>query len=114
MSNQDWQELTNRELEMAQAARQSGNEGRSRVCARRAAGHIAGEYIKRRDLDFTSESALERLGYLYASVNTNDKARNTINRFLVHVTPEHKLPMEADLVDDVHLLAQQLLGEELA
>ena len=114
MSNQEWQVLINRELEMARAARQSGNEGRTRVCARRAAGHIAGEYINRRGFDFTSESALDRLRYLHSSIETNEEARDTINHFLVHVTPEHNLPMEADLIDDVHLLAQQLLGENLS
>ena len=113
MSNHEWRDLTNRELEMAKAARQSGNEGRSRVCARRAAGHIAGEYINRKGFDFSAESALERLRYLYASIDSNEEARNTINRFLVHVTPEHQLPMEADLIDDVYLLAQQLLEEKI-
>jgi hypothetical protein len=114
MSDQEWRVLTNYELEIARASRQSGNEGRTRVCARRAAGHIAGEFINRRGLDFTLESALERLRYLYSSEETNEEAKSTINRFLVHVTPEHKLPMEADLVEDVHLLARQLLGEELS
>lgn len=114
MLNQEWRKLTNRELERARVSRQNGNEGRTRVCARRAAGYIAGEYINRRGLNFTSESALERLRYLYASEETAQEAQNTINRFLVHVTPEHELPMEADLVEDVHLLALQLLGEELS
>ena len=54
MSNQEWRVLSVHELKMAEAARLSGNEGRSRVCARRAAGHIAGEYIHRKGLDFNS------------------------------------------------------------
>ena len=47
----------NQELEMARSSRCSGNEGRARVCARRAAGHVVGEYLTRNDIDLETESA---------------------------------------------------------
>ena len=113
MTNQDWRQLTNQELELAETARQSGNEGRARVCARRAAGHVAGEYIIRNHINFESESALERLKYLYASPEISSEEHGTIGHFLVHTTPEHELPIDADLLEDVNLLARQMLGEAL-
>ena len=93
MTNQDWQQLANQELDMAKSARLNGNEGRARVCARRAAGQVAGEYIVRNHINFISESALERLRYLFSSRDVSSKQRETIGHFLVHTTPEHKLPM---------------------
>ena len=113
MLAQDWQELALRELEMARTARISGNEGRARVCARRAAGHVIGEYLSRSEITFASESALERLRYLNSSPQITDQQRETIGHFLVHTAPDHKLPIEADLIEDVHLLARQLMGESL-
>ena len=113
MSNQKWQTKVNQELEMARAARQAGNEGRARVCARRAAGHIIGEYLARNKIDFTSESAIDRLRFMQSSPTLPDEHLETIGHFLVHTTPDHELPINADLVDDVNLLARQLLGESL-
>ena len=113
MPLQDWRELANQELEIAQSARQNGNEGRARVCARRAAGHVVGEYLARNEISFSSGSAIERLRYLQSSSEINPEQRETIEHFLVHTTPEHKLPINADLLEDVDLLARQLLGESL-
>ena len=113
MVTQDWQEIALKELEMARTARISGNEGRARVCARRAAGHVIGEYLSRSEITFVSESALERLRFLYSSPQITDQQRETIGHFLVHTTPDHELPIDADLIEDVHLLARQLMSESL-
>lgn len=113
MCTQNWRELTNQELEMARASRRSGNEGRARVCARRAAGHVVGEYLTRNEIDLGTESALERLRFLYSYPDTNPFQKEIIGHFLVHTTPEHQLPIDADLVAEVDLLARQLLGESL-
>ena len=113
MCIQNWRELTNQEIEMARAARYSGNEGRARVCARRAAGHVVGEYLTRNEIDLGTESALERLRFLHSYPETNPVQKELIGHFLVHTTPEHKLPNAADLVAEVDLLARQLLGETL-
>lgn len=113
MHAKSWRDFTAQELELAQNARKSGNEGRARVCARRAAGYVIGEYLFRNKIDFETGSALERLRYIYSAADTHPEAKETASHFLVHTTPEHKLPIEADLIADVDLLAKQLLGESL-
>ena len=113
MPNTDWKQLTKSELAIALEARQSGNEGRARVCARRAAGHVAGEYLRRQGVVMKTESALDRLRFLESYPNSPALTKTTVNHFLVHITPEHKLPIKADLIADVELLARDLLGEEL-
>lgn len=113
MTSQDWRKLANQELDMAEEARLSGNEGRARVCARRAAGYIIGEYLSRSNSPVTTESALERLRYLYSSPEIDSHQREIIEHFLIHTTPDHELPIDADLIAEVNLLARQLLGETL-
>jgi hypothetical protein len=41
-------EQIEKEFELAERARANGNEGRARVCARRAAGIAAREYLTRK------------------------------------------------------------------
>jgi hypothetical protein len=113
MPSDNWKQLTKDELTLAENARNSGNEGRARVCARRAAGHVAGEYLRRQTTLIYSDSALHRLRYLEASAELSPKVKETIQHFLIHTTPEHSLPIDADLIADVHLLARQLLDESL-
>jgi hypothetical protein len=109
----NWKQLTKDELILAENARKAGNDGRARVCARRAAGHVAGEYMQQQDIIIHSESALHRLRYLESLPGLSSAEKDTIQHFLIHVTPEHKLPGNADLIADVKLLARQLLGESL-
>lgn len=113
MTKTDWKQSTKEELNLAEQARNSGNEGRARVCARRAAGHVAGEYLLRNGIILQTESAIQKIRYLKSSPGISLLERETLEHFLIHITPEHKLPIEADLTADVHILARQLLGESL-
>ncbi|UCD98070.1 MAG: hypothetical protein JSV42_14080 [Chloroflexota bacterium] len=109
----NWKQLTITELQMAEKARRSGNEGRARVCARRAAGHVVGEYLRRQGFSLENESALQRIRYLESKISKDDIQKELLGHFLVHTTTEHELPIEADLLADVHSLSEQLLGEPL-
>ena len=113
MENTSWQQLVSIELNMAKSARRDGNEGRARVCARRAAGHVAGEYLQRQGIVLSTESAIERLRYLESYPVLKPEEVDIVQHFLIHITPEHELPIEANLIEDVHLLAHQLLDESL-
>jgi hypothetical protein len=113
MSEDSWKTYTIDELELAKDARSGGNEGRARVCARRAAGYIADEYLRRQGIHLESTSALTRLKYLATLPNISAPISDTVNHFLVHTTPEHKLPIDADLINDVYFLAKELLGEKI-
>lgn len=109
----DWKQLTKEELFLAEQSRNDGNEGRARVCARRAAGHVAGEYLLRHGSALETKNALQKIRYLETSAEISPTERETLEHFLIHTTPEHRLPFDADLIADVHLLARQLLGESL-
>lgn len=113
MSTSEWKALTKAELELAKVARNDGNEGRARVCARRAAGHVAGEYLRRQGIGNYSDSAIDRLRYLETYPELSPAEQEIIHHFLVHTTPEHNLPIDADLIADVHSMANKLLDESL-
>jgi hypothetical protein len=104
-----WKSDFEDELRKAEAARLAGNEGMARVCARRAAGIVVGEYLRRRGIEFSDPSAYERLKLLSELPGVPPSAQELARHFLVRITPQGLLPIEADLIAEARLLAQELL-----
>lgn len=104
-----WQNRLQAELQQAEAARSEGNEGMARVCARRAAGIIIGEYFRRRGGNQPGPSAYDRLKFLRSQPDISNQIREVSDHFLLRITPEHELPVEADLIAEVRWLKRQLL-----
>lgn len=99
------------EINCAEAARAVGNEGKARVCARRAAGILIGEYMRRRDYALPSISAYDRLRFLSQHKETPAKIRDIVSHFLVRIDTDQKLPIEADLIEDARTLKILLLND---
>ena len=113
MSTKQWMDYTNAELIQADEARRAGNEGRARVCARRAAGHIIEEYRCRKKIQFPNESTYARINYLAEQPDITSKGREILKHLTIRIKPDHSLPIEADLIAEVRALAMELLGEKL-
>jgi hypothetical protein len=107
--NTIWKDRFENELERAESARLAGNEGMARVCARRAAGIAAGEYLSRNRLPGSGSSAYDRLRYLSAEDSISPQVRDVIDHFLIRITAEHELPIQADLIAEARWLAKTLL-----
>jgi hypothetical protein len=60
----DWKQAIPEELAKAEAARQRGNEGMARVCARRAAGWAIQAYLGQQGVDLNTTSVLEHFRYM--------------------------------------------------
>lgn len=101
------------ELLRAELARAEGNEGMARVCARRAAGLIAGEYLRRRGLAHLNPSAYARLQYLLSLPDLSPQVQEIASHFMVRITTNHTLPVDADLVAEAHWLGKELLDINL-
>jgi len=114
MDTLNWKSQAQLELKIAESARQSGNEGKARVCARRAAGHIAGEYLLRRGFAVNSTSAYTRLQHLDNMPHLDARIHEVVRSFLIHVNQDHELPSEIDLLNEARWLAQILLQENLS
>lgn len=105
----NWEEIFKRELARAEQARRDGNPGMARVCARRAAGRAAGEYLRRVGAPAPSPSAYDNLRSLDRQPGLPPAARQAVARLLLRVTSEHTLPVEADLLAEARRLKQLLL-----
>ncbi len=104
-----WQVSFLEELQQAEAAREAGNEGMARVCARRAAGIAAGEYLCRHGLSLADPSAYVRLKFLLQLPQTPPAVQEVLNHFLMRVNLDRSLPIPADLIAEARWLANELL-----
>ncbi len=106
-----WKADYTREIEHAVAARGAGNEGMARVCARRAAGIIIGEYLHRHGDARPKDNAYDRLARFMALPEIDDQVKEVCSHFLMKVDLQHKLPGDPDLVAEVNWLERALLGQ---
>jgi hypothetical protein len=94
------------ELQNAERARLAGNEGRARVCARRAAGIAARNFLARHALRLRDHSAYTALQVLAEYPGLAPDLRIATRHLVTRVTEEFTLPVDADLIDD----ARKLIG----
>lgn len=97
------------ELEKASRARLRGNEGQARVCARRAAGIAAREYLIRQGARPPSASAYDLLNLLKEDPRLSPDLQRIADHLTLRVTEEFKLPVDADLVAEARKFCQDLL-----
>jgi hypothetical protein len=109
MEDHSFDDQFQRELDMAIAARASGNEGRARVCARRAAGLVVGEYFVRRGISPIQPSAYDRLRDIRNLADIPGDVTQIVDHLLLHVDPDLQLPIPVDLVEDALWLKSRLL-----
>ena len=94
------------ELSAARAARQTGNEGRARVCARRAAGLAAREFLTRRGVRARSTyAALQELAALHGLAPGLLAAAD---RLTLRVSQAFSLPADVDLIAEASRLIEGL------
>ena len=100
------------ELRAAEAARSAGNEGRARVCARRAAGLAAGSWLARSGEAPHGSSVYDRLRRLQRAPGLPDELRRAAARLTTRVTEGHTLPHPEDPLEDARRLIAGLLGQD--
>ena len=105
----NWQTEIEAEFEKADQARARGNEGQARVCARRAAGIAAREYLTRQGIHPPSVSAYDLLNLLKDEPRLSSGLRSIADHLTLRVTPEFKLPVDADLVAEAKIFCERLL-----
>jgi hypothetical protein len=105
------QQIIRGELERGLFAREAGNEGKARVCARRAAGtalreyfHLTGELGQAGG----SRSAYDLLSAVQYSEPIPLNAKEAARRLLLTVDEDHNLPIQADLLEEARVLADEL------
>jgi len=97
----------NNELAAAETARAGGNEGKARVCARRAAGAAAREYLRLSGQE-TAGSGYEMLGILAGLAGVPRRAVEAAQFLRLKVDANYQLPVQIDLLHEARVLAQEL------
>ncbi len=108
-----WKVEYKKEIEHAIRARSNGNEGMARVCARRAAGIVIGEYLYRLGYSDLTHSAYDRLALFISLTDVDQKNKEIANHLLLKVNQAHQFPLDADLISEVMWLKKSLLGESI-
>jgi len=99
------------ELKQAEIARSQNNEGRARVCARRAAGIAIREYLTRKGLKPTTKSAYNLLDNFKEDPNLTHDVKMIADHLTLRVTEEFKLPVNVDLIEEARTLCKELLKQ---
>lgn len=107
----DWKTQLNNELQMASAARAAKNEGKARVCARRAAGVAIREYLSRQGMTPPSQSAYDLLKILEEMDGTPADLRQAAAYLRLRVTEDFRLPVNVDLIAEAEKICAALLPE---
>ncbi len=81
----------------------------ARVCARRAAGIVIGEYLTRRGYSGLNNSTYDRLNLFSQLADVDESYKEISRHLLMKVNQEHNLPVETDLIYEVTLLMDYLL-----
>lgn len=102
----------NLEFEHAEQARARGNEGQARVCARRAAGIAAREYLARRGQPVRTPSAYDLLKLLSEDALLSADLRQAAAHLTLRVNEEFKLPVDIDLLAEAKKLCEELLNNK--
>lgn len=112
-TSEDLHERISRELKHARASRLQGNEGKARVCARRAAGWAV-ESVYEKD---ASEVAREANAYHFLlwfkeQEQIPREIRAAALRLTTRVSEEFNLPFEQDPLDDAEFIVGWVLGSK--
>jgi hypothetical protein len=100
------------ELLLAKQSRIEGNEGRARVCARRAAGAAAQSYLLRVGFSGQSENVLDSLLMLKKELELPERVVTAIDCLLKRVDLDYNLPPDVDLITEAEAVIQFINSSE--
>ena len=98
------------EEELCQAShwRTEGNEGRARVCARRAAGWAVGNYRRRSSHVDVDDDAYKHLIWLKDQADKDQHLREAADRLCTKVREDFELPHDEDPLEDARVIIDGL------
>ncbi|OAI46304.1 hypothetical protein AYO43_06560 [Nitrospira sp. SCGC AG-212-E16] len=100
--------LIEQELAAAQAAQQNGNDGKARVCARRAVARATEAWIAQRPSPPWHGDAMAHLRHIQQDASFPLPIRQAAERLSTSVTRQHATPFTSDPVGDAKLIIVHL------
>ena len=117
MTDLETREKIERELALARRSQADGNEGKARVCARRAAGWAIEAHLAATGTGIDSSSALEQIKHLAGRSGYPEQVYRVLHHLTVKLEKDSLesdayYPIEGvDLVAEAAWLVAELLGE---
>jgi hypothetical protein len=102
-------EIINKELAGARAAAGEGNDGKTRVCARRAAGTAIEWYVTEYHGAVKGTDALSRLKYFAEDPTFPAEVREAAQKLLTRVTDRFQYPFSTDPIADASLITDYFI-----
>lgn len=100
------------ELLLAKQSRLEGNEGRARVCARRAAGAAVKEYLEKKGITQKQENAIQSLLILGQLEKLPTRVQKAVDWLVQRVNLDHNMPSEVDLIHEAGVVIQYIEADE--
>jgi hypothetical protein len=107
LAPESWLQI-DKELQSAAAARAEGNEGRVRVCARRAVGLALRDAMRRAGLVEIPVSALDLLREASSLPGLSERSHQAIERLVQKVDEGFRLPLGWDLIAEAHIIIAEI------
>ena len=100
------------ELLLAKQSRLEGNEGRARVCARRAAGAAVKERLVKMGITQKQENAIQSMLILAQKETLPVRVQEAIDWLVQRVNQDHNLPLEVDLIHEAGVVIKYIETDE--
>ena len=100
------------ELLLAKQSRLEGNEGRARVCARRAAGAAVKEHLVKMGITQKQENAIQSMLILAQKETLPVRVQEAIDWLVQRVNQDHNLPLEVDLIHEAGVVIKYIETDE--
>jgi hypothetical protein len=100
--------LIEQELAAAQAAQQDGNDGKARVCARRAVALATDVWLARLPMPLWRGDAMAQLRHIQQNASFPLPIRQAAERLSTPVTRQHTAPFTTDPIADAKLIITHL------
>ena len=101
-----------KELKRGREAKEDGNEGMTRVCARRAAGAAIRLWKGKRGRDIKwGTSAMSQLKTMSLDVSFPEAVRQAAERLTTQQQHDHTMPFDNDPLEDAVIVIEHLLAD---
>lgn len=100
----DYLEQIKKELASAQNALSVGNDGKARVCARRAAGQAITWYLTKFPEKKFGNDAVTQLRFLMNETSFPQEVRDAAVRLTTKISERFTYPFSTDPIEDAHVI----------
>ena len=111
MTLMDWKSEIQAELNKALQARERGNEGQARVCARRAAGVATREYFTRLGRPVHTANAYDLLKLVSEDPSIAPNLQELAVHLTLRVDEQFKLPEGVDLLAEAQEFCRSIVSD---